>query len=140
MIYCDTSLLVAALTIEPQTRAVQEWMAGHDESALCISSWAVTEFSSAIALKLRRGEITTGDRNRALANLRKMQADSLIIVAVPGEVFDLAARFCDMKGSALRAGDALHLAVAALGGHGLATLDARMKDGAEAVGVSVVGV
>ncbi len=45
-----------------------------------------------------------------------------------------------MKRSPLRAGDALHLAVASLGGHALATLDARMKEGAVAVGVRVVGV
>ena len=40
---------------------------------------------------------------------------------------------------ALRAADALHLAVAALGGHALATLDARLAEGAQAVGVRVVG-
>ena len=38
------------------------------------------------------------------------------------------------------AADALHLAVAALGGHALATLDARLAAGAQAVGVRVVGV
>ena len=42
--------------------------------------------------------------------------------------------------SILRAADALHLAVAALGGHALATLDARLAEGAQAVGVRVVGV
>ena len=40
----------------------------------------------------------------------------------------------------LRGPDALHLAVAALGGHALATLDARVAEGAKAVGVRVVGV
>ena len=36
--------------------------------------------------------------------------------------------------------DALHLALAAPGGHALATLDARLAEGARAVGVRVVGV
>ena len=40
----------------------------------------------------------------------------------------------------LRGPDALHLAVAALGGHALATLDAWLAEGAQAVGVRVVGV
>ena len=37
-----------------------------------------------------------------------------------------------------RAADALHLAVAALGGHALATLDARLAERARAVGMRVV--
>ena len=41
---------------------------------------------------------------------------------------------------ALRAADALHLAVAALGGHALATLDARLAEGAQAGGGRGVGV
>ena len=39
-----------------------------------------------------------------------------------------------------RAADALHLAVAALGGHALATLDARLAEGAQAVGVRVLAL
>ena len=38
------------------------------------------------------------------------------------------------------AADAFDLAVAALGGHALATLDARLAEGAQAVGVRVVGI
>ena len=45
-----------------------------------------------------------------------------------------------MVATTLRGGDALHLAVAALGGHALATLDPRLAEGAQAVGVRVVGV
>lgn len=54
------------------------------------------------------------------------------------ETFILAARFCTIEGSTLCAGDALHLAVASLGGQALAALVARMRDEAEAVGVRVV--
>ena len=39
-----------------------------------------------------------------------------------------------------RAADALHLAVAALGGHALATLDARLAEGAQAQGVRVLAL
>ncbi len=140
MIYCDTSLLVAALTVEPRTVAVQTWLTGHQPPALCTGAWTNTEFSSAIALKLRRGEITPDDRTRALANWRILHNQSLVMIAVPHEAFDLAARFCDMTAPGLRASDALHLAVASLGAHALATLDARMREGAEAVGVRVVEV
>ena len=69
-----------------------------------------------------------------------MVAERLTLLPVPPPAFALAARFCDMNATGLRAGDALHLAVASLGGHALATLDKVMAEAAGAVGVMVVGV
>ena len=80
------------------------------------------------------------ERARVLSNWKITQRDNLVVVPVPQPAFDLAARFCDWHELGLRAGDALHLAVASLGGHSLATLDATMARGAVAVGVEVVGV
>ena len=40
MIYLDTSLLVTALTAEPDTTRVQAWLAKREAGALCISDWA----------------------------------------------------------------------------------------------------
>ena len=140
MIYLDTSLLVTALTAEPDTVRVQAWLAEHEAGALCTSDWAVSEFSSALALKLRRGELNAEKRARVLSNWRVTQQENLVVIPVPQPAYDLAARFCDRHELGLRAGDALHLAVASLGGHSLATLDARMAKAAVAVGVEVVGV
>ena len=140
MIYCDTSLLVSALTVEGTSVNVQRWLADQEAAALCISGWVVTEFSSAVALKLRRGELTRDDAALALTNWRSLQQNRLITIPVPSDTFGLAARFCDMPTPGLRAGDALHLAVASLGGHSLATLDERMKEAAKAVGVGVIDV
>ena len=140
MIYCDTSLLVSALTVEGTSVKVRRWLANQEAGELCISGWVITEFSSALALKLRRSELTREDAAQALTNWRSLQQDRLITIPVPSDTFGLAARFCDMPTPGLRAGDALHLAVASLGGHSLATLDGRMKDGAEALGVRVIDV
>ena len=140
MFYCDTSLLVSALTVEADSVKVQRWLAKQEAAALCISGWVVTEFSSAVALKLRRGELTRDDAALALTNWRSLQQNRLITIPVPSDTFGLAARFCDMPTPGLRAGDALHLAVASLGGHSLATLDERMKEAAKAVGVGVIDV
>ena len=140
MIYCDTSLLVTALSVEARSTEVQRWLAEQDIATLCISDWVVTEFSSAVALKLRRGEFTADDGATALANWRTVQQERLVLLPVPQPAFALAARYCEMPATGLRAADALHLAVAALGGHALATLDARLAEGVQAVGVRVVGV
>ena len=140
MIYCDTSLLVTALTVEDRTAQVQAWLTTRTEGELCISLWVVTEFSSALSLKLRRGEMPVDERARIISNWHALRQDHLATLPVPEEAFDLAARFCDRHESGLRAGDALHLAVASLGGHSLATLDRTMAEAAVAVGVGVVAV
>ena len=138
MIYCDTSLMIASLIPEGASDSVQAWLAEQAEGTLCISDWVVTEFSSALGIKLRRGVIPADRQSHILAEWRARIADQLTLLPVPQPAFALAARYCEMPATGLRGSDALHLAVAALGGHALATLDARLAEGAQAVGVRVV--
>jgi uncharacterized protein len=138
MIYCDTSLLVAALTPETLTARVQEWLRLQPAGGLCVSGWVVTELSSALAIKLRQGELTLEQRADVLTRWRLLLAENLVTIPVPVQAWDLAARFADRHELKLRAGDALHLSVASLGGHELATLDTGMAEGAVSVGVGVV--
>lgn len=138
MIYCDTSLMVAALIPERASDRVQAWLQEQAEATLCISDWVVTEFSSALGIKLRLGKLPADRQSPILARWRQTIADQLTLLPVPQPAFALAARYCEMPATGLRGGDALHLAVAALGGHALATLDARLAEGAQAVGVGVL--
>lgn len=139
MIYCDTSLVVAGLSSEPMTELVQIWLADQEADSLCISPWVVTEFSSAVSLKVRRGDLDPAGKAQMLSSWQQVQQDHLVLVPVPDQAFALAARFCDRDDLGLRAGDALHLAVASLGGHRLATLDKQLAAAALAVGVAVTG-
>lgn len=138
MIYCDTSVLVSALSNEPRSEEVRAWLEAVAAGELCISDWTVTEFASAISAKVRFGSLPKERKPVILTQWHAMLAHELTREAVASDAFDLAARFCDMPTPGLRAGDALHLAVASLGGHSLATLDERMMAGAEAAGVRVV--
>ena len=52
MIYVDTSVIVALLTVEPGTQDVTAWYAGLRDTPAC-SDWLLTEFSSALSIKLR---------------------------------------------------------------------------------------
>ena len=139
MIYCDTSVLVAALTLEPHSEPVLGWLNGVDAGALCISGWVVTEFSSAIALKVRLGVIPAAERDIVLANWHRFRRESLNIVPVRQGVFGAAAQLCEEAGSQLRSGDALHLAIAIEGGHQLATLDKVLAQAAQLHGVELAG-
>jgi uncharacterized protein len=137
MIYCDTSLLVASLTAEAATDTVQRWLGKQPSGFLCTSSWTVTEFSSALSIKLRSGELTAEQRAAVMTHWRLMLAENLLTLPVPQPAYDLAARFADRHDLKIRAGDALHLAVASLAGLPLATLDRLMAAAALAVGVTV---
>lgn len=136
MLYLDTSLLVAAVTPEDRTAQVQQWLADQDPNDLHISDWVITEFSSALSIKLRSGHVDEDQRARALAAFTSMIEESVAVLHVSRDDFHTAAHFTDQAGIGLRAGDALHLAVASAHGATLCTLDRKLLEAAPTVAVN----
>ena len=136
ILYLDTSLLVATLVREPGSERVQAGRAAQDPQGWTISDWVVTEFSSALSIKLRSGQLAEAHRAAALANFTALATHRFAVLPVERHHFRDAARFADQHALGLRSGDALHLAVCADQGATLCTLDRRMAQAALALGIS----
>ena len=135
MNYIDTSVIVAALTKEPHTPRAERLLTARSD-ALAISHWTIAEFSSALSVKLRVGTINRERRDAALAAFNVMSTDSFVLLQITSSHFLSAARLADRSQQGLRAGDALHLAIAEEQGATLCTLDKRLSVAGKALGVA----
>lgn len=140
MIYIDTSALVPLFIREPKSEAVMAWIESSGER-LAISEWSLVEFASAAAIKVRTGQATANLAKQAATRVRGF-AQKHCTVAVPGrEEFRRAGEWVSDDALKLRAGDALHLAIAAsLSAQGILCLDEAMVDSARSLGMKVVAI
>ena len=140
MIYVDTSALVPVFIREPKSEAVIGWIESSGER-LAISEWSLVEFASAAAIKVRAGQATANLVKQATARVYQF-AQKHCTVAVPGRAeFHRAAKLAGDETLKLRAGDALHLAIASsLSAQGILCLDDAMIASARSLGMNVVSI
>ena len=135
MVYVDTSAVVALLTVEPKTQDVMAWYAGLREMPCC-ADWLLTEFSSAISIKLRTGQLAEPHAKLIRKEFNLLAAGGLRLIPVRRTAFKQAADMVKQHRDGLRAGDSLHLAVALeLGASHMATLDETLAENAERKGL-----
>ena len=134
--YLDTSLLVAVLIRETGTAAAKTYLASCGDRPLLISRWVIAEFSSALAIKVRTGAITTSEQAAALMMFRRFSERRLRVLDIEARDFAMAASMSDQSGIPLRAGDALHLAVCMRVTARLATFDGGLATAAQHHGVA----
>lgn len=123
MVYVDTSVLVPLFLNEPQSVNAAAWYS-REKSELIAAAWCIPEFASALGIKQRTGAIDAQQAHGAWTRFERMVAADLRLLTVEPAHFHRAAELVLDAFSALRAGDALHLACAeAAGAKHMATLD-----------------
>ena len=138
MIYVDTSVIVALLTVEQRTQNVTAWYAGLSDTPTC-SDWLLTEFSSALSIKLRTGQISEANAKRARKEFGVLADGGLRIVPVSRSAFVRAAEMVKLHDHGLRSGDSLPLAVALeLEASHMATLDRTLAANARRNGMKLI--
>ena len=138
MLYLDTSVVVALLSVEPKTPDVTAWYASLQDTPIC-ADWLLTEFSSAISIKLRTGQLSETHAKRVHKEFDSFAAGGLRLVPVTRASFRQAAEMVKQHQFSLRAGDALHLAVALeMGASHMATLDETLAKNAKRKGLALV--
>ena len=140
MVYVDTSVPVALFLNEADSAGATDWYA-HETSELVAATWCVPEFASALGIKQRTGAIDAQQAKAAWARFKRMVASDLRLLPVDPVNFHRAAELVLDAASALRAGDALHLACAeAAGAQQMATLDETLSRNAKCLQMKLVAI
>ena len=112
MLYFDTSFLTPLFKLEQSSPDVRRFTMGLTPRMLAISEWTWVEFASVLAKDVRIGRMTPVQAVALETAFEAAVGQGYLVLDVARRDFDLARRLLSDHRSGLRAGDALHLAVA----------------------------
>lgn len=134
MIYLDTSVVVAYYCPEPLSRRAERLIRAQSRPA--VSDLTEVELRSALSRKVRLGELQVTGATRIASRFSSHLEEGLYTrVPLERRHYQMAGEWLGRFALALRTLDALHLAVAASEGFGLATADAVLARSAKALGI-----
>lgn len=112
MVYFDTSFLAPLLLEETTSSAVERFIAGLPVGTLAVSHWTRVEFASLLAREVRMGGLDDPTAREVGAEFEAIVAESFITLLPSVRDYNLARQYLGHPDNGLRAGDALHLAIA----------------------------
>jgi uncharacterized protein len=113
VLYFDTSFLAPLIIPESTSTEIAAFVRRLAVVELAISHWTKIEFSSLVARKVRTRELDPEAAEHADARFEIMASDAFAVFLPNANDFGLAKRYLGNFETGLRAGDALHLAIAA---------------------------
>jgi uncharacterized protein len=139
VVYLDTSVLVALVANEPSAPAIKRWLASPAAVPLCSSDWCVPEVAGALSLKVRTGQFDAAQADAAWQAFGAACDGLVDLLPVQAADHSTAAQMCRVPQAGLRAGDALHLAVALrCGCDALLAFDQNLNQNALASGLQLI--
>ena len=112
MLYFDTSFLAPLILPEATSDQIAAFLSRLPAGELTVSHWTMVELASLIAREVRMGGLNSRAAERADARFEAMVDASFSVLLPSADDFALAKRYLGRFESGLRAGDALHLAIA----------------------------
>jgi uncharacterized protein len=112
VLYFDTSFLAPLVLPESTSDKIAAFVRRLPVEELTVSHWTRVEFSSLIARDVRMSVLDAAAGERADARFEAMVDASFAVLLPNADDFGLAKRYLGKFNTGLRAGDALHLAIA----------------------------
>ena len=111
MLYLDTAIFLSIHYAETTSKPISAWLKNNSEP-LAASAWTLTECASASGIRVRRGDLSPKLATTLLDSVHQLIRESCLLLPVQQEDYVQATRWLTNFALGLRAGDALHLAVA----------------------------
>ena len=129
MLYLDTSFVAPLVIAEDTSNAVEAFVLKLKPGELATSLWTQVELASLVSRKVRMGELSAAEAEAVRREFERMLSESFELLVPSAADFAAAARYLEVPKTGLRAGDALHLAIAANhGARKILTLDSGFID------------
>ena len=111
MVYLDTSFIAPLAIAEASSESIEAFLL-RCEAELATSQWTRVELASLVARRVRMREFDTDQADAIRAVFDQLLAESFTTLPVATADFTTAETLLGKADTGLRAGDALHLAVA----------------------------
>ncbi len=136
MRYFDTSFLAPLILEEATSAKVERFVRGLPPGEWAVSQLARIEFSSLLAREVRMGGLDAKSARAADVQFETILAESFAVLLPAAGDFDLAKDYLGDHKTGLRAGGALHLAIAAnRGAEAIYSLDQTMLKAGRRLGL-----
>jgi predicted nucleic acid-binding protein len=120
MLYFDTSFLAPLILEESTSTKIEAFFAKRPSGEFYVSHWTRVEFASLIAREVRMGGLAEPDALLVIGQFDELVVESFQVLVPTVADYELAKSCIQHFATKLRAGDALHLAIAS--NHGVKTL------------------
>ncbi len=138
MVYLDTSFVAPLVIAEGTSDAVEAYVLKLKPGEVTTSLWTQVELASLVSRKRRMGEFSGAEAEAVRREFDRVLSESFELLLPSAPDFATAARYLEMPGSRLRAGDALHLAIAVnQGAKQILTLDMGLIDAGQQMALPV---